>query len=678
MQWPAFFRKKKNDHYLGLLLKEDQGIVTIIDRKESIGRLIDFERFDYTNSWEQLIEDVDEILFRLESKHKLHLEETIFFVFSHLIDKETNQIKKPYQGVIKNLAKNLELRPLGFIDCREAVIKTIEQKEEMSPTGILIELDKNNVSVYVYKAGQVVFNKIVSKTDNLVDDLELVFNELRGKILLPARIILYNSGNLDNEATRILSHRWSADLFTQLPKIEIIQEKEILASLVEIFSEQINRGKERIEQPFAQKTKTGFIIGEDIKITEKEELSEPKDSTTSLLMGFKNLFKKIKIPLPISFSMKNNWSKRILLLAGPIIIGLSLFINEYYLHKAKLEIFVPSLNLKSDLTVSIADTGKVDLLVKPIIKTSDLSTMKSATGKKEVGEQAKGEVTVYNFSKEKVFSKGTKIETKGITFVFDDDLNVASASLTTDGSAKLPGKNKVKVTASLIGEEGNLAKDQTFKVEDLDPEVYFAKNEGELSGGSKKQITTISKQDYQDLETELLKKGKNQKQIELKFDPDEKVINQLTKTELKEENFSKEIGEEAPQVTLTAKVKTTLYVYKKSKLIDLIFSYLEKEKTSGFTLDKDRISYQINRVEEKKGQDYLKISSTGKAIKTVDKNQAIKILIGKDKSDVEKILQQTYSITGYNLDLRQPLPLPFLNQRLPFFPKNFEIKFDSL
>ena len=36
------------------------------------------------------------------------------------------------------------------------------------------------------------------------------------------------------------------------------------------------------------------------------------------------------------------------------------------------------------------------------------------------------------------------------TIVFDDDLNVASASLTTDGSAKLPGKNKVKVTNEFI------------------------------------------------------------------------------------------------------------------------------------------------------------------------------------------------------------------------------------
>jgi len=666
MNLPFFSKNKSPDNYFGLLLKEDQGIALIIEKKSGLANIVDFEKFSYSSGWEHMTEDVDEVLFRLESKHKLHLEETIFFVFSHLIDEKTTQIKKPYQQMIKNLAKNLELKPLGFIDCREAVIKLLEEKEEMRLTGIVIELDKNAVGIFIYKGGQLVFDKIVSRTTNLVDDLSLVFEQIKEKILLPARIILYNSADLDFEVTRILSFRWPSDLFIQLPKVEIVQEKEILGGLVDIFNQQIKIDKEEIVGPVPTKTKTGFVIGEDIR--------EKTDSLSSPTHFFKN----IHLTLPKLAFIKSNLQKKVFLGAGTVIIVLSLFFNEYYLHKAKLEVFVPSLNLEKKTSFTAGEKGDVDLNIKAITQTDDVSTSKSATGKKDVGDAAEGEVIVYNFSKEKTFSKGTKIETKGLPFIFDEEIKVASASLTSDGSAKLPGKGKVKITASVIGDEGNLSKGQTFKIEDLDPDVYFARNESDFSGGSKKQITTVSKQDYQDLQQEVMKKAKDQKQTSIKLSDDQKIINLLSKTEVIDTNYSKEVGEEAAQISLTAKVKTTIYVYQKSKLIDLLYPYLVKEVKSGFNLDKNKVNYQITKVTEKKAANLIDISASGKAIRTLDKNEVVKVLLGKNKNQIEEVLKNAFSITGYNLDLSQPLPLPFLNQTLPFFPKNFDIRIDSL
>jgi len=104
-------------------------VAIIISSQIGVTEVVDFEKFNYTNSWENLAEDIDEVLYRLESKHKIHLEETIFFVYSHLVDEKTNQIKKPFQQKIKKLTADLELKPLGFIDCREAVIKTLEEKD---------------------------------------------------------------------------------------------------------------------------------------------------------------------------------------------------------------------------------------------------------------------------------------------------------------------------------------------------------------------------------------------------------------------------------------------------------------------------------------------------------------------------------------------------------------------
>ncbi len=674
MLLPFISKKKATNYYLGLLLKENQGVVLIIDPNRPDNNIVDYEKFDYSSGWEHLTEDIDETLFRLESKHKLHLEETIFFIFSHLVDEKTNQIKKPYQQVIKNLVKDLELKPLGFIDCHEAVVRYLEEKEEMKLTGILVELDKNNVTIFIYKGGKPVFSQLVAKTDNLIDDLNSVFINVRGKIVLPARIILYNSRDLNEEVTKIVSHRWPTELFVQLPKVEIVQEKDILTNLVQLFKKQIEKEEKKISQPSS--TKTGFIIGEDIKNQEREKVA-PVAKRVELREKLNQLKKTFSLSGKFSF-LKADWQKKLFLPVGLIIIGLGVFLNEYYLHQVKIEVFVPSAKIEKNMTVLVSESGKGNLLIKPVTKTDEVSVSKAVTGKKEVGEAAKGEVTVYNYSKEREFPQGTKISVKGLTFTFDDEVKVASASLTSDGSAKLPGKAKVSVTASQIGEEGNLDKNQTFKIEDLDPEVYFAKNETSFSGGSKKEITTVSSKDYQALENKVLEKAKELKQTSLKLKPEEKIIKELSKFELIDKNYSHEIGDEAEQLTLTAKVKSTFYSYQRSKLISLLKASLLEEVKPGYSLNEKAISYQINKAEQKKEGNYLKITASTIAIKSVNKEEVAKLLLGANEKDVEGILKKHFSITGYNLDLRQPLPIPFLFKRLPLFPKNFEVKIDSL
>jgi len=483
---------------------------------------------------------------------------------------------------------------------------------------------------------------------------------------------MYNSKDLDQEVSRILSYRWPTDLFVQLPKVEIVQEKDILTNLVFIFSQQIKQDDEKQIPAPSNVTKTGFVIGEDIKEREPESDKEAEEKRSDLNFSkinqsVKEFFLKFK-NLTI---LKNNLAKKILLPVGLMIICLSIFAHEFFLHKTKLEIYLPSINIEKQLTVD-------DLKITPLEKTFELSSSQAVTGKKDIGESARGEVTVYNFGKEITFSKGTKIYNNGLGFLFDEDIKVASASLTTDGSAKLPGKTKLKVTAAQIGVDSNLTKGQTFKIEDLDSDIYFAKNEADFSGGSKKQITTVSKQDLDNLESTLLKKAKNQQLSEIKLDSDKKSINQLTTTEITQTNYSKEIGEEANQITLTAKVKTTLFVYNKTDLANIINPLLKKDVAKDYSLDSKNIVSQIDKVEEKKGKDYITISAKGKAIKTIDKNKAINVLLGKNVSDIDSILRSTFSSTGYNLGFNKSMPIPILDQRLPFFPKNFEVKFDSL
>ena len=67
MKIPFFSDNKKHkEFYLGIFLKEDQGIVMIFLKENGRLELIDREKFTYTNGWENLTDDVDEALYKLE------------------------------------------------------------------------------------------------------------------------------------------------------------------------------------------------------------------------------------------------------------------------------------------------------------------------------------------------------------------------------------------------------------------------------------------------------------------------------------------------------------------------------------------------------------------------------------------------------------------------------------
>src|SRR3989344_3745165 len=236
-----FFRKQvnKNKPFFGLFLKEKEGTGLIMKSENSNLILLDQEKFAYSNGWEHLTEDIDEIILKLEQRTKVQVHETIFFIYSHFIDEKTKEIKKPFLAKIKELVKNLNLKALGYIECYEAVLHYLEKKEELPLTGVLVELDKANLSVFIYKRGELAYSKVLAHTDNLIDDLLTCFSEIKGKFLLPSRIILYDSKDMDNESTEIVTYRWSEELFVQLPRVEVVKEHELIQGLLGVFEEQL-------------------------------------------------------------------------------------------------------------------------------------------------------------------------------------------------------------------------------------------------------------------------------------------------------------------------------------------------------------------------------------------------------------------------------------------------------
>lgn len=665
----------KSKNYLGLLLREEDGVAMIMTVKDGHLQIVEKERFNYSNGWENLVEDLDEVLFSLENKTETQATETIFFVYSFLIEEKSHEIKKAYLSKIKNLLKNLELKPLGFIECFEAVSKYKEKKEDLQVTAVLVEFDRTNLGVFIYKVGQLFFSSIISRTDSLIDDLSLALNQAKEKSTLPARIILYNSKDLDDEASKIISHRWSQDIFIQLPKVEIVKEEEVIESLAAIFEEQIlSQTKEPVSFEMKEKEVMGFMINEDIKNNSPQEreavVKKPLKFSLPNFTPFSDWLKNLRLPT-------NFLRNKITPVIGLVIIFLSLFINEFFFHKASLTVFVPTTPIAKKISLSLSEDEKLDY--KVATQTANFSESITTTGKKEVGNPARGEVTIYNLNKEKTFDKGTVIEASGLKFSFNDSVKVASASTTSD-MTRMAGKAKVKVTALQIGPESNFDKGTTFKIEDLDPYDYVAKNEIAFSEGTKNNVQTVSKKDHEDLKTAVLAKSGNleQKNNNPSLLPNEKIINDLTEKALTDLNYSKEVGEEATSVTLTAKAQTTFYIYNKNNLLNFISSEISPDVPGNYILEKKNISYQIDKASIKSSKISIQVSVNAKATKNIDKTKIVNSVLGKDKKDLDQLLKKEYAINGFNFNLKQPLFLPFIKDRLPLIKKNITVTIDTM
>ncbi|HEX7543090.1 MAG TPA: hypothetical protein VF385_03340, partial [Patescibacteria group bacterium] len=203
----------------------------------------------------------------------------------------------------------------------------------------------------------------------------------------------------------------------------------------------------------------------------------------------------------------------------------------------------------------------------------------------------------------------------------------------------------------------------------------LAKNDSALSGGRKKQIQTVAKKDQNDLKSIILNKAK--KEIpSIKVLPDESIASSLSEVNLNKIIFSKEVGEESNKLTLQAIVDTTQYLYNKKSFTDKVSAQLEPEVKSDYQLEKENISYAINKIY--KEDKFLTIDAKikAKAVIKISTEEIKKNLLGKNESKIGEILKSQYKIDGYNLSINEPLPI-FKNY-LPFFLKNIILKNSSL
>lgn len=413
--------------------------------------------------------------------------------------------------------------------------------------------------------------------------------------------------------------------------------------------------------------------------------AEDSDDVGRNKTGFVQIVtEKIRSGLPEMPSVSIGRFKLILIPAVllAVIAGGIYYFYTYVMSASVVVALAPENKVKTEEIVFATDSEND--FDENILKASEIEDTISgeetvdATGEKEVGEKARGTVTVYNnnTSSSVNLPKGAVLSTSGdLDFVTDKDIKVASASGDIFSGTK-PGTADVEVTAEEIGSDYNLPSGMKFSVDGNSS--LAAKNDKAFSGGSSKKITVVSKKDLDKLNSSLTASLEKEAESVLgaKTQKDESVLPVLLSTKIQTAKYDKKEGDEAKKVNVEASLQFTGLSYDKERLNDFAKKMLEKENSGDKDIREEDISAEIKDVEKISD---ARVSATvvisGSLLPKIDSAGLAKELGGKSKEEFKSAISKLPQVDHTSIVYKPGVP--FVADIFPFLPKNVTVTLAS-
>ncbi len=460
----------------------------------------------------------------------------------------------------------------------------------------------------------------------------------------------------------------------QIGASKSLAETENLGFMVGDISDQVQEEEKKValgedqEEAFEQDISRSeeLVVPSQTSPAEVEEAVEEKPRAGFSLNGFIQ-------PLRF-FSLKKG--KPLALLLG--IVGvLGVILGAYlFLPKASVKIFVEPKILEKDTQVTadpnqkeVNEDGKI--IPGQVVETEVSGSAKgTATGKKQVGDPAKGTVKIINNSDQaQSFSRGTTITSSGgVKFTMDVGVNIASTSaLSTSKSTA-----NVTVTATAVGADGNLASGTQFTVSSSSQVAIIS--EGNFSGGTSKEVTVVSSDDQNKLLASLssdLRRSAQQK-LQEKL-PDKKVLEEaLNETNVKK-SFSKNVNDQASEFSLNLTVKYKGTAFEDKDLKQIVSKLIDTQVPEGFKLKLEDTETQADVSKlEKDGKLLFLARFKAKLMPEIEPDKVKDQIKGKSAIEAINIIKGMENVLGAEIKVSPSLP-PIL-QRLPFLSQNIDIE----
>lgn len=636
---PFLNKKPEQEFFISLLLKPKNVVAILLKNKDSNISIISTKSVSLdleSASTEDMIAACDEAISSIELSldEDQKLEKTIFSLPYSWTDNE-GSVKKERLAQLKKLSVELALKPMGFIINIEALIKYFQDKEGVPLTAIFVEEAKNKVFLYLVKGGKIIEVQSGDVTEEVEKAIEHTLKKVEKFETLPSKMILLYHDDIDARQQNFLTFPWNKDLpFLHIPQISLMEKGFENEAVVDAIASQMNAnisdkvevaGAELIDTDasniaddnenfgFMKEKDAGFIqeemkeekeeIKEDTKEVTDEKEEELKESMISVILSM-----ILSIPAKVLGFTKGGAGFRSKLrtffipIAAVLIFVLFMALYFFLFLRAEVVVFLRGERVQDEVVVNLSEEDETSfsekiLRIDAIEQEVTGKVSQNTTGVEEVGESAKGEVTILSsLNQNRTIEAGTALtSSNGLNFTLDDDISIASSSGVSDIKSV-----KAKVTAEEIGKEYNLPSNTKFSVEGFSSTSLEAKNDVAFAGGTKEEKKIVAQADLNALEEKLLddlfENAVNAARE--KVGDDEEIISVLLDSSIEEEDYSASVGDEATSVELNATVIYTLGVYKKDEAKKFIDDARGTDTPEGLVISDDDSSISLDEIDQ--------------------------------------------------------------------------------
>lgn len=356
--------------------------------------------------------------------------------------------------------------------------------------------------------------------------------------------------------------------------------------------------------------------------------------------------KKLKIPNFEKFRIK-------LIIGAAVFVGLIIgwYVAFFVVPAAAITVKTDNQAVTVDLPFTASTTVKSLDQEKAIVPAVSKETKKTdsekvpATGKKNVGDKAKGTVSLQNCVKtdgQVTVPAGTTVSNNGNVFVVDIDSSLPASSFTGGGTCKTASK-AVPVTAQNAGDQYNLSGGRIFTVSGFNG--VNGTDSSAMSGGTTKNVTVVSQDDISNAKNKLADKSKDAAKEELKktlgSDNQFPLIETFAFTD-PSVTTSPNVGDESSDVSVTSVITYSMLGAKRDDLKTLVVAVANKQiDTAKQAISSDGLDKAIFRLNDKgdgKNQK-LNVQTEAETGTHIDEDDIKKQIVGKKSGDIQQLIQ---------------------------------------
>lgn len=638
------------------------------------------------DSWDHRIEVTDSLLTVVEEKagSKSAIGKVVLGLPFQYLD-ENGGISPAVRGHIKSLTEKLDLSPVGFVSVHDAIAYMIKREDGVPASVIFLHVYQDELSVFLYRVGVLVGAKTIPMSEQLTVDVEAVLKEFQDHDVLPSRMVLFGSDTHRTESVKaqLLTYPWTTRAnFLHFPKMEILPPDGPIGAVCFAGAKELGNfpapapeaePQEEVAQeaPVQEETNVMEVSARELGFTKDEDILDVPPKTKGITIPSVKI-PKVTIPkLAIPNIQKGS-------VAAGIAVFVGILLWAYWsLPKATVTVLVSPKVIEKSATVIVSpEATAVDAQGNTIPGQGQEQSVTGektlpVTGKKNVGDPAKGTVTIYNkVTAVRNLTKGTVLASGSLRFTLDEDVQVASATERIGG--KDYGSKSAAITASAIGPQSNLPAGTEFLFQGIDQESLSASNEQALSGGTSREVTVVSRADYDAVEDALVDElvDKANDDLGAGVTGGQKLIDATIQTSVTNRVFAQELDQESTQVSGTITLTVSGLSYHESDLTSLLSGIAGPDVPAGYQLAPSRITVTPKNVQVRSDETVsMPLSFVALALPQVDEAAVRNAIAGKRLDQAHSALAHFEGVVGIDVSFR----LSPWKSRLPINGKNISV-----